>query len=86
METYELFTRGTLKPKLSGTSWKNFKSFLLKMKDEYEELSKAGTAEYGIDKFKSSEKCEHCGRKGHVVSDCWKKKSEAKDTGTGDSK
>ena len=82
----ELLEWVRLKPKLSGTPWENFKSFLLKMKDEYEELSKAGTADYGIDKFRSSEKCEHCGRKGHVVSDCWKKKSEAKDTGTGDSK
>ena len=82
----ELLEWVRLKPKLTGTPWENFKNFLIKMKDEYEELSKAGTVDYGNEKSKSTVRCDHCNRRGHEVADCWRKKSENKDAGLGDNK
>ena len=69
-----------LKPKLAGTPWENFKTFLLKMRDEYEEISKTGTVELEEEKDKDKEKdkgikCDYCKRRGHTESGCWKKQS-----------
>ena len=75
----ELLEWVRLKPKLSGTPWENFKSFLLKMKDEYEELAKAGTVmEDNDDKRREEKTCDYCDRKNHVESECRKKKADTK--------
>ena len=41
----ELLEWVRLQPKLTGTRWENFKEFLLKLRDEYEAMAKAGTGE-----------------------------------------
>ena len=84
----ELLEWVRLKPKLTGTPWENFKNFLLKMKAEYEELSKAGTVEHDRDqvKEKGGVKCDYCGRPGHTEAGCWKKKTDKKEPGNSDGK
>ena len=79
----ELLEWVRLKPKLTGTPWENFKNFLLKMKAEYEELSKAGTVEHDRDQVKERNgvKCDNCGRPGHTEASCWRKKTDKKDPG-----
>ena len=82
-----------LKPKLTGTPWENFKSFLLKMKKEYEELARAGTTmEDRVEPKKEEKGCDYCrqknkhqpqlikfwGWKNHSESNC-KNKSAAKE-------
>ena len=68
-----------MKPRLTGTPWENFREFLLKMRDEYEEIAKTGTVEFGEEAQAISEekklKCDFCKRRGHTDSDCWQKKS-----------
>jgi hypothetical protein len=68
-----------LKPRLTGTPWENFREFLLKMRDEYEEIAKTGTVEFGEEAQANSGekklKCDFCKRRGHTDSDCWQKKS-----------
>ena len=34
-----------MKPKLTGTPWENFRAFLVKIRDEYEEIAKTGTVD-----------------------------------------
>ena len=71
-----------MRPTLSGTPWENFKSFLLKMRDWYEEVSKTGTQEFEreVDSSKrnvdSSKKktCDYCNRQGHSEKDCFQKR------------
>ena len=87
----ELLQWVRLKPKLTGTPWENFKNFLLKMRDEYEELAKAGTVEHEtdkvkIDKVKNGVQCDYCDGKNHTEANCWKKRNAAKEPGKSESK
>lgn len=61
------------KPKMSGTRWENFKEFLIKLRDEYEEMTKAGTGDVeDISDTKGCDTCKSGGRnwKTHTDSDC----------------
>ena len=62
------------KPAMRGTPWENFKQFLNKAKEEYEELSKTGTADLVEEETKNQNKCKFCKRIGHVESECRTKK------------
>ena len=67
-----------MKPRLTGTPWENFKSFLVKMRDEYEEISKTGTVELEEEKeYKSTRslKCDFCKKFNHTEKDCRMKKA-----------
>ena len=56
-----------MKPSLSGTPWENFKAFLLKMRDWYEEVSKTGTHDFESEVDSNTKKsCDYCNRKGHL--------------------
>ena len=58
-----------LKPSLTGTPWGNFKTFLTKMRQLYDEIAKTGTTE--LDDYESKQKkCEHCKRKNHSADQC----------------
>ena len=54
-----------MKPTLLGTPWENFKAFLLKMKDLYEEFEKSGTKSFDEDCKSDGKKCSVCKKKGH---------------------
>ena len=62
------------KPAMRGTPWENFKQFLNKTREEYEELSKTGTADLVEEETKNQNKCKFCKRNGHVESECRTKK------------
>ena len=66
-----------MKPKLLGTPWKNFKTFLVKMRDEYEDMAKTGTVdlveEIQTVKPDKSSRCSNCKKKGHTEDNCWSK-------------
>ena len=70
----ELLEWVRIKPKLSGTSWENFKEFLIKLRDEYEEMTKAGTGDVEeiSDTAKGCEVCKSGGRswRTHTEGDC----------------
>ena len=73
-----------LKPKLAGTPWENFKTFLLKMRDEYEEISKTGTVDLEEVKEKGGgSKCDYCKGKNHTEKDCRLKKKASQKGGDG---
>ena len=80
----ELLEWVRLQPKLTGTRWENFKEFLLKLRDEYEAMAKAGTGEedtiaVGGDIEKGCESCKSNGRswKTHTDRNCrFKEKNE----------
>ena len=63
------------KPTLTGTPWENFKRFLLKTKDEYEETAKTGTTGLEEEVERKEKKCTNCKRSKHVEEDCWLKKT-----------
>ena len=71
-----------LKPKLTGTPWENFKTFLLKMSDEYEEISKTGTVELEEEEKEKGVKCDFCQRKNHTASECRLKNKKSGDKET----
>ena len=56
------------------------KTFLLKMSDEYEEISKTGTVELEEEEKEKGVKCDFCKRKNHTASECRMKKSGEKET------
>ena len=58
-----------MKPRLTGTPWENFKTFIVKMRDEYEEISKTGTVELEEEK-EQKVKCEFCKKYNHTEKDC----------------
>ena len=61
---------------MSGTPWYNFKSFLIKTKDEYEELAKTGTDE--LDEEMNKFKCTICKKNNHSEENCRFKKQQLK--------
>ena len=66
-----------MKQTLTGTPWENFKKFLVRMSELYEEISKTGTVELDEgNKEVGIKKCSFCKRKGHTDEECWKKKSQ----------
>ena len=65
-----------MKPTLNGTPWENFKSFLIKMRDWYEEIAKVGTTDQEALGGRKS-KCDFCKRRGHDESQCFKKQNES---------
>ena len=69
-----------MKPRLTGTPWENFRTFLIKMRDEYEEIAKTGTVDLVEETMPNNGekglKCTFCKRKGHIEENCWKKRSE----------
>ena len=78
----ELLEWVRIKPKLSGTSWENFKEFLIKLRDEYEEMTKAGTGD--VEEISDTKGCEVCKSGGrswrtHTEGDC---RFQSKGTGT----
>jgi len=66
-----------MKPKLLGTPWENFKTFLVKMRDEYEDMARTGTVdlveERQANKPDESVRCSNCKKKGHTEDNCWSK-------------
>ena len=69
----ELLEWVRMKPKLSGTRWENFKEFLVKLRDEYEEMTKAGTGD--VEEVSEEKGCDACKAKGrswktHTDSNC----------------
>ena len=60
-----------LKPSLTGTPWENFKTFLTKMRELYDEIAKTGTAEVEEESKDNKKKCEHCKGKNHSSDKCW---------------
>ena len=71
----ELLEWVRMKPKLSGTRWENFKEFLVKLKDEYEEMTKAGTGTEDVEVTSDTKGCDACKAKGrswrtHTDNDC----------------
>ena len=62
-----------MKPKLTGTPWENFKCFLIKMSDIYEEMAKTGTVETEEQNDKKP-KCDFCKKWYHTEADCRLKK------------
>ena len=68
------------KPTMTGTPWENLKKFMIRMRDEYEEIAKTGTTEFEEEKEKEKDKdkgkkCTFCKRSNHTEEDCWMKKS-----------
>ena len=77
-----------MKPSLTGTPWENFKTFLMRMRDWYEEIAKTGTGDQESDE-KKKDACGHCKRRNHTEENCWLKKAGAdggKDKGGKDKK
>ena len=66
------------KPTMTGTPWENFKKFLIRMVDEYEEIAKTGTKEFEEEKVEKEKKCTFCKRFNHLEEDCRLKKAGAK--------
>ena len=68
-----------LKPKLTGTPWENFKQFLIKMRDEYEDIARTGTVDLAeerqLAKLDRQLRCSICKKKGHEEDTCWSKDS-----------
>ena len=66
-----------LKPKLTGTPWENFKQFLIKMRDEYEDMARTGTVDLAEErqlvKVDKQLRCSICKKKGHGEDTCWSK-------------
>ena len=65
-----------MKPSLTGTPWENFKTFLMRMRDWYEEIAKTGTGDQESDE-KKKDACGHCKRRNHTEENCWLKKAGA---------
>jgi hypothetical protein len=64
-----------MRPSLTGTPWENFRAFLLKMRDWYEEVSKTGTQDFESEEDSSKKKtCDYCNRRDHLEKDCFQKK------------
>jgi hypothetical protein len=64
-----------MRPSLTGTPWENFRAFLLKMRDWYEEVSKTGTQDFESEEDSSKKKtCDYCNRRGHLEKDCFQKR------------
>ena len=65
------------KPTMTGTPWENLKKFMIRMRDEYEEIAKTGTTEFEEEKQKEK-KCTFCKKDNHLVEDCRLRKSGGK--------
>ena len=67
-----------MKPTLTGTPWENFKSFLIRMGELYEEIGKTGTAELEeeSESVDGKKKCSFCKRRNHTEEECRIKKAE----------
>ena len=67
-----------MKPKLTGTPWENFRAFLVKIRDEYEEIAKTGTVDLVEESQpeKKLTKCEACKKRGHSQANSWLKDPE----------
>ena len=63
-----------MKPSLSGTPWKNFKYFLIKMRDWYEDIARTGTGDQEPEKKKN--KCGFCQKRGHTEDECRMKQQQ----------
>ena len=63
-----------MKPGLTGTPWENFKTFLMRMRDWYEEIAKTGTGDQESED-KGKDVCGYCKKRGHTEEYCRLKKS-----------
>ena len=63
-----------MRPSLTGTPWENFKSFLMKTRDIYEELARSGTKEMD-EEPQEPKKCTYCKRSGHTFEECRQRSS-----------